>query len=170
MPAIAVAETTDITPWGGFEVTHDESICLGPLLTPLGRTTIDSGVGDKSPGENGASVMSITTGGRLRLQTDIRGRFRHLDLGERHLRLELPAGPAGWIEIPGGKILARPARRQGAERRRVPARDPGAQEAADPRALPRGRMILGLRLPQCRSGGAGEIPAAPRRDRAGAEL
>ena len=37
MPAIAVAETTDITPWGGFEVTHDESICLGPLLTPLGR-------------------------------------------------------------------------------------------------------------------------------------
>jgi hypothetical protein len=49
--------------------------------------------------------MSITTGGSLRLQTDIRGRFRHLDLGERHLRLELPAGPAGWIEIPGGKIL-----------------------------------------------------------------
>jgi putative isomerase len=105
MPAIAVAETTDITPWGGFEVTHDESICLGPLLTPLGRTTIDSGIGDKSPGENGASVLSITTGGRLRLRTDIRGRFRHLELGDRHLRLELPEGTAGWIEIPGGKIL-----------------------------------------------------------------
>ena len=50
-------------------------------------------------------MLSITTGGRLRLRTDIRGRFRHLELGDRHLRLELPEGTAGWIEIPGGKIL-----------------------------------------------------------------
>jgi putative isomerase len=100
MPAIAVAETTDITPWGGFEVTHGESICLGPLLTPLGRTTIDSGAG-----EGGESVMSITAAGRVHLRSNIRGRFRHIELQERHLRLELPAGPAGWIELPGGKIL-----------------------------------------------------------------
>src|SRR5262249_25601418 len=95
MPAIVVAETVDITPWGGLEVTHGESICLGPLLTPLGRTTIDSGSG----------VISITVGGALRLRRDIRGRFRHLEIGARHVRLELPAGPAGWVEAPGGRIL-----------------------------------------------------------------
>jgi putative isomerase len=93
MPAIAVAETIDVTPWGGLEVTHGEAICLGPLLTPLGRATIDAASG----------VISITADGALRLRSDIRGRFRHIEIGDQHLRLELPAGPAGWIEAPGGR-------------------------------------------------------------------
>ncbi|HEX4572759.1 MAG TPA: trehalase family glycosidase [Dongiaceae bacterium] len=104
MPAIAVAETTDITPWGGFEATHGESICLGPLLTPLGSTTIDSGSGDSGAGE---SVMSIAVGGQPRLRSNIRGRFRHIELEARHARLELPGGPVGWIEVSGRIMHAR---------------------------------------------------------------
>ncbi|HKF59718.1 MAG TPA: trehalase family glycosidase [Dongiaceae bacterium] len=108
MPAIAVAETTDITPWGGFEATHGASICLGPLMTPLGRTTIDSGMGDSGDGgAGGESVMTITVGGEPRLSSNIRGRFRHIELEARHARLELPAGPAGWIEIAGRIMHAR---------------------------------------------------------------
>ena len=98
MPAVAVAETTDITPWGGFEVTHGESICLGPLQTPLGSTTIDSGDG----------ILTVTAGGRVRLRTSIRGRFTQIELQDRFAGVELPSGPAGWIEIPGNKpVLAR---------------------------------------------------------------
>ena len=103
MPAIAVAETTDITPWGGFEATHGESICLGPLMTPLGRTTIDSGDG----GTGGESVMTITVGTQPLLRTNIRGRFHHIELQSRHARLELPAGQAGWIELAGRIMHAR---------------------------------------------------------------
>jgi putative isomerase len=99
MPAIAVAETTDITPWGGFEVTHGESICLGPLLTPLGRTTIESG-----PGEDG-SILAITIGGQVCLRTSIIGRLRHIELQARTVSVELPTGAAGWIEFPGGPVL-----------------------------------------------------------------
>lgn len=121
MPAIAVAETADITPWGGFEVTHGERACLGPLLTPLGRTRIDSGAGE------GGSVMSIVAGAHACLRTNIRGRFRHLEL-QRHLaRLELPAGPAGWIELPGATAiharLGGAAIDAGGARIAVPARD-----------------------------------------------
>jgi hypothetical protein len=95
MPAIAVAETTDITPWGGFEVTHGKSVCLGPLLTPLGRTVIDSGGG----------VLTITADRVVRLKTSIPGRLRQIDLQPGSAKLELPAGPAGWIEIPGAKLV-----------------------------------------------------------------
>jgi putative isomerase len=123
MPAIAVAETTDITPWGGFEVTHGESICLGPLLTPLGRTVIDSGGG----------VLTITADGVVRLKTSIRGRLSHIDLQARSARLELPPGPADWIEIPGSKVIL--ARYEGQPiaardgRFEIPARDrPGRLE------------------------------------------
>jgi hypothetical protein len=72
--------------------------------------------------------MTITsTGGRIWLRTDIRGRFRHIDLQVRLASLELPAGPAGWIEIPGGKpILARIDGKPiaaGKDRIAIPARD-----------------------------------------------
>jgi len=108
------------------------AFCLGPLLTPLGadhhrqrrRPT-------RNPGENGASVMSITTGGRLRLRTDIRGRFRPSRSGRAPSSPRAgPRGRAGWIEIPGGKILPRPARRQGAERRRMPDRESPARQGS----------------------------------------
>jgi mannosylglycerate hydrolase MGH1-like protein len=117
LPAIAVAETTDITPWDGFEVTHGEGICLGPLLTPLGRTVIESGDG----------VLTITAERMIRLSTSIRGRLRHIDLEAASARLELPPGPAGWIEIPGGRpILAKFEGEPIAEhdgRFEIPARD-----------------------------------------------
>jgi len=100
MPLIAVAETCDVTPWGGFEVTHGESICLGPMLTPLGWTTIDSG-----PADGEASVMTITAGGQVRLRTSLRGRLRQIELRARIASVEVPAGPAGWLEIPGPTVL-----------------------------------------------------------------
>ncbi len=95
MPAIAVAEIVDVTPWGGLEVTHGESARLGPMLTPLGATVVDSSDG----------LLSVSADGRLVLRTDIRGRLRHVDLRPRLVRLELPSGAAGWIELPGGRIL-----------------------------------------------------------------
>jgi len=122
MPAIAVAETTDITPWGGFEVTHGKSICLGPLLTPLGMTTIDSGAGD-----SGGSVLTITAGGERRLATSLKGRVTQIELGRLSASLLLPPGAAGWIELPGPPIAfatldGGPIAAKG-ERFEVPARD-----------------------------------------------
>jgi len=117
MPAIAVAETTDITPWDGFEVTHGESICLGPLLTPLGMTTIDSGSG----------VLTVTTSGERRLATSLKGRIARIELRRNSVSLQLPAGAAGWIELPGAPIAfaaldGRPIAAKG-ERFEIPARD-----------------------------------------------
>ena len=122
MPAIAVAETTDITPWGGFEVTHGKSICLGPLLTPLGMTTIDSGASD-----SGGSVLTITAGGERRLATSLKGRVTQIELGRLSASLLLPPGAAGWIELPGPPIAfatldGGPIAAKG-ERFEIPARD-----------------------------------------------
>ena len=117
MPAIAVAETTDITPWDGFEVTHGESICLGPLLTPLGMTTIDSGSG----------VLTVTTSGERRLATSLKGRIARIELRRNSASMLLPPGAAGWIELPGTPIAfahldGRPIAAKG-ERFEIPARD-----------------------------------------------
>jgi glycogen debranching enzyme len=94
MPAIAVAEAVDITPWAGWEVTHGDSICLGPLQTPLGLATIESSEG----------VLRITTSGEPRFATDLKGRFTHLDLGPGVAAVTLPPGPAGWVEFGDGAI------------------------------------------------------------------
>ncbi len=117
MPAIAVAETTDITPWDGFEVTHGESICLGPLLTPLGMTTIDSDSG----------VLTVTTSGERRLATSLKGRIARIELRRNSASMLLPPGAAGWIELPGAPIAfavldGRPIAAKG-ERFEIPARD-----------------------------------------------
>jgi putative isomerase len=94
MPAIAVAEATDINPWAGWEVTHGESICLGPLLTPIGLATIESGEG----------VLRITTAGEQCFATSIKGRLTHLELGPKSAGAILPPGPAGWVEFSGPAI------------------------------------------------------------------
>lgn len=117
MPAIAVAETTDITPWDGFEVTHGESICLGPLLTPLGMTTINSNSG----------VLTVTTSGERRLATSLKGRIARIELRRNSASMLLPPGAAGWIELPGAPIAfavldGRPIAAKG-ERFEIPARD-----------------------------------------------
>ncbi len=101
MPAIAVAELSDINPWSGWDVTHGESICLGPLQTPLGLATIEAGEG----------VLRITTGGKPRFATDIKGRLTHLSIRTRAASVMLPAGPAGWVEFPDlGNRVSVPAR------------------------------------------------------------
>lgn len=90
MPAIAVAELSDINPWSGWDLTHGESICLGPLQTPLGLATIEAGEG----------VLRITTNGKPRFATDIKGRLTHLSIGAKSASVMLPPGPAGWVEFP----------------------------------------------------------------------
>src|SRR5579871_5006526 len=101
MPTIAVAELSDINPWSGWEVTHRESVCLGPLQTPLGLATIEAGEG----------VLRITTGGKPRFATNIKGRLTHLFIGARAASVMLPAGPAGWVEFPDlGNRVSVPAR------------------------------------------------------------
>ncbi len=90
MPAIAVAELTDINPWAGWEVTHGESICLGPLQTPLGLAAIEAGDG----------VLQITTQGRRRFATNIKGRLTQLSITPKSASVMLPPGPAGWVEFP----------------------------------------------------------------------
>jgi putative isomerase len=103
MPAIAVAELSDINPWSGWEVTHGESICLGPMQTPLGLATIDAGEG----------VLRVTTSGKTRFATDIKGRMTHLSIASKAASVMLPAGPAGWVEFPDlGERVAVPARQQ----------------------------------------------------------
>lgn len=94
MPAIAVAETTDVTPWNGWEVTHDKGVCLGPLLTPAGMTTIDAADG----------ILSISTGRETLLRTNIMGRLTDIVLERRVAAVILPPGPTGWIELPGPAI------------------------------------------------------------------
>ena len=117
MPAIAVAEATDINPWGGWEVTHGASICLGPLQTPLGLATIESGDG----------VLRITVKGEQRFATGIPGRMTHLNLGPISTGVTLPPGPAGWVEIPGAPIKAATldgrAIKASAARIEIPARE-----------------------------------------------
>jgi putative isomerase len=104
MPAIAVAELSDINPWSGWEVTHGEGICLGPMQTPLGLATIEAGEG----------VLRVTTAGKTRFATDIKGRFAHLSIAGKAASVMLPAGPAGWIEFPDlGERVAVPSRQQG---------------------------------------------------------
>ncbi len=116
MPAIAVAEATDITPWDGWEITHGDSICLGPLQTPLGLATIESGEG----------VLAITTSGQPRFSTSIKGRLTHLDVGSRTAGAVLPPGPAGWVEFTGAAIrsatLNGKALKASAARIEIPAR------------------------------------------------
>jgi putative isomerase len=94
MPAIAVAEAADINPWGGWEVTHGASICLGPLQTPLGPATIESGDG----------VLRITSKGEQRFATSIMGRMTDLKLGPKSAGVTLPPGPGGWVELSGATI------------------------------------------------------------------
>jgi hypothetical protein len=98
-----VAELSDINPWSGWEITHGESICLGPMQTPLGLATIDAGEG----------VLRVSTSGKTRFATDIRGRMTHLFIGSKAASVTLPAGPAGWVEFPDlGERVTVPSRQQ----------------------------------------------------------
>ena len=57
------------------------------------------------------AVLRITTGGKPRFATDIKGRLTHLSIRTRAASVMLPAGPAGWVEFPDlGNRVSVPAR------------------------------------------------------------
>ncbi len=94
MPLIAVNERIDVSPWHGWEIVHDgREGRIGPLLA-----------------FGGAATEICIAGGRLRLsldgepvlESDIRGRHRHLRFDRRQgiYALEVPA-TGGRIAFPG---------------------------------------------------------------------
>jgi len=91
MPAMAVAEVVDISPWDGFSLTNGADTDLGPVATPCGvcRITIAKG------------VLRLTRRDTLLLETDILGRLRHLRLTPDRVSLHLPpSAAAGRIILP----------------------------------------------------------------------
>ncbi|MGH6961887.1 MAG: MGH1-like glycoside hydrolase domain-containing protein, partial [Dongiaceae bacterium] len=96
MPAMAVGEVTDVNPWNGWEITHGlGDATVGPLLTPAGPAFVQSV----------AAWMKVIIGGDTVLQATVPGRYRHIELGERAIRLVLPPIPADddskrWLAFP----------------------------------------------------------------------
>ena len=102
MPAMAVAEVCDVSPWDGWSVVHTgEDVRVGPLRCPPGRVRIEARSG----------VLALYVEGRPVLRTTARGRFRHLRSERGSLSLELPPSPPGaretpWLELPGVPVEA----------------------------------------------------------------
>ena len=97
MPALAVAEVCDVSPWDGWSIVHTgEDIAMGPLRCPPGRVRIEARSG----------ILTLFVNGRPVLRTTARGRLRDLRLERGSLDLELPPSPpasgeAPWLELPG---------------------------------------------------------------------
>jgi putative isomerase len=96
MPTMAVGEITDVNPWNGWEIIHgagDSSV--GPLLTPAGTAFVQSV----------SAWMKVIVSGDTILQATVPGRYRHIEIGERAMRLVLPPIPADddrkrWLAFP----------------------------------------------------------------------
>ena len=97
MPAMAVAEVCDVSPWDGWSVTNSgEDVRMGPLRCPCGWARCEVRGG----------VLAVSVDDRPVLRTNARGRFRHMRVEEGSLSLELPApgsasGEWPWLELPG---------------------------------------------------------------------
>ena len=97
MPALAVAEVCDVSPWDGWSITHTgDDFAMGPARCPFGWARCEA--------RNG--ILSVHVDDRPVLRTNARGRFRHLRLGAGSLSLELPPsasapGEPPWLELRG---------------------------------------------------------------------
>ena len=97
MPAVAVAEVCDVSPWDGWSIVHTgEDVTMGPLRCPPGWVRIEAHSG----------ILTLFVNGRPVLRTTARGRFRHLRSERGSLSLELPPSPPAsgetpWLELPG---------------------------------------------------------------------
>lgn len=100
MPAMAVAEIIDVTPWEGFTLTNGVDVKLGPVLTPNGPCSV----------EVRNSNLRLIHHTSILFESNIPGRLRHLSLRADRLRLQLPKNAiAGEITIPASSmpVLAR---------------------------------------------------------------
>ena len=97
MPALAVAEVCDVSPWDGWSIAHTgEEVRMGPLRCPPGWVRCEARAG----------VLAVHVDGGPVLRTNARGRLRHLRLEADSLGLELPpsesvSGERPWLELPG---------------------------------------------------------------------
>ena len=100
MPAMAVGEIIDVSPWSGWEVTNDgRDVTLGPVESPAGPVTIS--VAD--------AVLTISTGDRILLETDLPGRLSDLRIEPDRVSVVV-AGPVeagGFLRLPAlqGDVL-----------------------------------------------------------------
>ena len=95
MPAMAVAEVCDVSPWEGWSVANTgEDVRMGPLRCPCGRVRCEVRGG----------VLAISVDDRPVLRTNVRGRLRDIRLEAASLGMELPPQAPGerpWLELPG---------------------------------------------------------------------
>ena len=81
MPAMAVGEVMDHTPWGGWELTNTgEDLALGPIESPVGSVRV----------EVEAGVLSVCQGDRPLLSTNIVGRLSELRFVDGLFSVTLP--------------------------------------------------------------------------------
>lgn len=89
MPAMAVSEMLDVTPWEGFSLTNGADASIGPLATPLGLCTLDVSDG----------VLRLIRTGSTVFESNIVGRFSQVSLSADRFRVTLPKGArSGYIK------------------------------------------------------------------------
>ncbi len=101
MPAMAVGEVMDVSPWSGWEVTNTGAdVELGPIESPAGAVTVAVSGG----------VLSIRAGDRPILETDIVGTLTGLRVCPGRLSFTIAAGTDAdaTLRLPGvaGPLLA----------------------------------------------------------------
>ena len=98
MPAMAVGDVTDVTPWSGWEVTNTgEDVALGPIETPAGAVTLTASAG----------LLAIRRGGDLLLETDLAGVLTHLVVAEGRVSFAIDGSGGTVLRLPGarGRVL-----------------------------------------------------------------
>jgi putative isomerase len=97
LPLLAVNEIVDVTPWGGWELTHQPGDWqLGPLNAFGGKALIAAKGGR----------MTLTVNDRVIFATDIAGRFRHIEITAVGVGFDVPAA-GGRVFVPGKVHAAR---------------------------------------------------------------
>ena len=103
MPAMAVGDVTDVSPWSGWEVTNGgQDVVLGPIESPAGPVTVSVSGG----------VLAIRKGDRLLLETDLPGTLTDLriEAGRVSFVLASTAKAESFVHLPavaGDVLLAR---------------------------------------------------------------
>ncbi len=93
MPAMAVGEVMDHTPWGGWEIVNTgEDLTLGPVESPVGPATLAVSGG----------VLTLTKGDTPVLVTDVIGRLSGLHFAEGLFAIVLPdaVAPGRRLTLP----------------------------------------------------------------------
>jgi putative isomerase len=111
MPAMAVGEVMDHTPWGGWEIVNTgEDLTLGPVESPVGPATLTVAGG----------VLTLMKGETPMLVTDLAGRLSGLRFAEGLFVVMLPdaVAPGCRLTLPGiaadAVLLARIGEREAA--------------------------------------------------------